>query len=146
MISDMLFFWLFTASGSAQSPDLQEDQCPQCILFLQWLGAMKKVTMNLIKADFFWVLVKTVELEDSPSTCTEKITLSTKNEMQTRFQTRPALGILCQSGHLRCAVKKKKKWRQARPREMLLIAMHMCVHTGTYHKRPDHTPSCTYRW
>lgn len=145
MISDMLFFWLFTTSGSSQSPGLQEDQCPQRIQFLQWLGALKKVTINLIKADFFRFLVKT-EHEDAPSTCTEKITLSTKNEMQTRYQTRPALGILCQSGHLRSTVKKKKKWRQARPREVLLIAMLMCVHTGTYHERPDHTPSCLYRW
>lgn len=58
---------------------------------------------------FFSFLDKMEEHESSPSSCIEMITLSSKNKMQARFPNRPALGMRCQSGHLRCRVTNQDK-------------------------------------
>lgn len=105
----VVFLIYFTASSSSQTRGLQEDQCPQRIQFLQRLGAAKKVTMNLIKGDFSVPSLRRRSSKTPHQVALKGLLWAQRMRCRHTSKPIPALGILCQSGHLGCRVTNQDK-------------------------------------
>lgn len=104
-----VFLIYYTTSSSSQTPSLQEDQCPQRILFLRWLGAAKKVTMNLIKDDFSVLSLRRTSAKTRHQVALKGLLWAQRMRCRCTSKHIPALGIPCQSGHLGCTVTNQDK-------------------------------------
>lgn len=104
-----VFLIYYTTSSSSQTPSLREDQCPQRIQFLQWLGTAKKVTMNLIKDDFSVLSLRRTSAKTRHQVALKGLLWAQRMRCRCTSKHIPALGILCQSGHLGCTVTNQDK-------------------------------------